>query len=331
MSGGVTLFQSDPVTDTKNQSYEISNLGLAATVGSNAMTIALKTQGGTDPTPGSPVKIGFRNSTAATGTYAQLQVTAALSTVISSGSTAGSVSGMINWVYVYAINNAGTIELAWSGSKYPDEGSLITTVAEGGAGAADSKSVVYSTTARSNVAMRLIGRVKSTQATAGTWATAPSEISLIPFETNVPRSEIFMDTGNQHGGTVSGDTKIRNFSNTRKSIGTAITYTARTTTAADLFTINEDGVYTVNYVDNRTDAAFVIGITVNDTATSTSIGTPISYAQGARCTSANSTNTQAHCSFTGVLSAGDIVRAHTDGNENDTSTNVIFSIVKVSN
>jgi hypothetical protein len=35
---------------------------------------------------------------------------------------------------------------------------------------------VYSTTARTNVAYRVIGVVRSTQTTAGTWATAPSLI-----------------------------------------------------------------------------------------------------------------------------------------------------------
>jgi hypothetical protein len=35
---------------------------------------------------------------------------------------------------------------------------------------------VYSTTARTSVAYRVIGYIESTQATAGTWATAPSTI-----------------------------------------------------------------------------------------------------------------------------------------------------------
>jgi len=53
---------------------------------------------------------------------------------------------------------------------------LITTTAEGGAGGADSSTVIYSTTARTNVAYRVLGIIRSTQATAGTWATAPSLI-----------------------------------------------------------------------------------------------------------------------------------------------------------
>ena len=42
--------------------------------------------------------------------------------------------------------------------------------------AATAANVIYSTTARTGVAYRVVGYVESTQATAGTWATAPSTI-----------------------------------------------------------------------------------------------------------------------------------------------------------
>ena len=80
---------------------------------------------------------------------------------------------------VIALNNAGTIELAAvniSGGFILDESTLISTTAEGGLGAADSATVIYSTTARTSVAYRVIGYIDSTQATAGNWATAPSTI-----------------------------------------------------------------------------------------------------------------------------------------------------------
>jgi hypothetical protein len=53
-----------------------------------------------------------------------------------------------------------------------DESKLITTVAEGGAGAADSISTVYSTSALTSRPFQIIGYFKSTQTTAGTWASA---------------------------------------------------------------------------------------------------------------------------------------------------------------
>jgi hypothetical protein len=106
-------------------------------------------------------------------------VSSAISVVVSSGSTLGTVSGVQSRIVVLALDNAGTVELAVvniAGGNNLTETGLITSVAEGGAGGADSATGVYSTTARTNVAYRVVGYVESTQATAGTWATAPSTI-----------------------------------------------------------------------------------------------------------------------------------------------------------
>jgi hypothetical protein len=89
------------------------------------------------------------------------------------------VSGNQSRIIVLALDNAGTVELAVvniAGNINLTETGLISTTAEGGAGAADSASTIYSNTARSNVAYRVVGYVESTQATAGTWATAPSTV-----------------------------------------------------------------------------------------------------------------------------------------------------------
>jgi hypothetical protein len=180
------------IADLMKSSNDILNLGLAASVSGNALTIALKTLGGSsDPSSTSPVRIGFRGTTAGTGDSSLVSATAATSLVISSGSTLGMVSGKEGTIYVYALNNGGTVELAASRKLY-DDGTLVTTTAEGGAGAADSASVIYSTTARTTKAIRLIGRLTATEATAGTWATAPSEISVHPFSKPMaPTFQIF--------------------------------------------------------------------------------------------------------------------------------------------
>jgi hypothetical protein len=106
-------------------------------------------------------------------------ISAPVSVVVSSGSTLGTVSGVQSRIVVLALDNAGTVELAVvniSGGTDLTETGLISTTAEGWAGAADSASTVYSTTARTSLAYRVVGYVESTQATAGTWATAPSTI-----------------------------------------------------------------------------------------------------------------------------------------------------------
>ena len=97
--------------------------------------------------------------------------------MVSSGSTLGTASGKDAWLYVYALDNSGTIELAISGTYYGSD-FIGSTTAEGGAGAADSKATIYSATSRTSVAMCLLASVRSNQTTAGTWAAVPAETRL---------------------------------------------------------------------------------------------------------------------------------------------------------
>lgn len=141
---------------------------ISASVGSNALTLTLN-----------PTVLDFRSATLGSGAIVTRDIPSALTMTVSSGSTLGTTSGVQSILAVLAIDNAGTVELAvvnLAGNSLLDESELISTTAEGGAGGADSATVIYSTTARSNVAFRIVGYVTSTQATAGTWATAPSLI-----------------------------------------------------------------------------------------------------------------------------------------------------------
>ena len=141
---------------------------ITASVATSALTVTLN-----------PCSLAFRSSTLTSGSTVTRTVSTAISMTVSSGSTLGTVSAQQSRIIVLAIDNAGTVELAVvniSGGTQLDETNLISTTAEGGAGAADSASTVYSTTARTSLAYRVIGYIESTQATAGTWATAPSTI-----------------------------------------------------------------------------------------------------------------------------------------------------------
>jgi hypothetical protein len=141
---------------------------IAATVATNALTVTLN-----------PTTLDFRSTTLTSGAVVSRVISSAISVVVSSGSTLGTVSAVQSRIVVLAIDNAGTVELAVvniAGGNNLTETGLISTTAEGGVGAADSASTIYSTTARTNVAYRVVGYVESTQATAGTWATTPSTI-----------------------------------------------------------------------------------------------------------------------------------------------------------
>lgn len=167
--------------ESSSPNYQAKNISLDSTIGSSEITFHFKTKTGNTPSSTDPIEIDFRSATSATGTNSKVQGTASITTTISSGSTAGFVSGSTHYLYIYALNNAGTIEAAWSQAFF-DDGSIVSTTAEGGAGAADSNATMYSTTARSNVACRLLYRCKFSLTTAGTWDEKPDEITAWPFQ-----------------------------------------------------------------------------------------------------------------------------------------------------
>jgi hypothetical protein len=145
-----------------------SELGIqpiSASVAANALTITLN-----------PTTLDFRSTTGSSGTVTPVTLTTAATLVVPSGATLGTVSGVQSQLIVIAINNAGTIELAVvniSGGANINDGVISTTAISA---SSPSNSSFYSTTARTNVAYRVVGSIQSTQATAGTWASAPSSV-----------------------------------------------------------------------------------------------------------------------------------------------------------
>lgn len=179
--GLITAVSTSAVATSPQTSYDLQNVGLSVTVASNAVSVALKqSDGSTDCSSGTAAcVISFRNGTATNGQWSQISTTGALSLSIPSGTTIGTANSGVYYIMVYAINNAGTAELAVAVATSYDEGSLWSTTAiSGGA----TLGTLYSTTARTSKAIRLIGRFRITEATAGTWATAPTEVAVIPFK-----------------------------------------------------------------------------------------------------------------------------------------------------
>lgn len=156
----------------------IRNLTLAASVGSSALTMALKTRAGADPSATDAATVAMRSSTASAGTFTERQLTAATALTVPSGATLGHASGIAGWLYWYLIDNAGALELAVSSTFLGEAGICSTTAI--GAGST-SATAIYSASSRSNVAFRLIARTRDTQTTAGTWAAVPSLVELWPF------------------------------------------------------------------------------------------------------------------------------------------------------
>lgn len=173
-----------PANGGTSSSLDIINCSLTGSVGSNILTIALKDGAGSDPSASSPCKIGFRNATAATGTYAVVSATAATSVAVSNGSSLGCTASAQCVLHVYAVNNAGTIVLGVKNGYELDEGSVQSGVAEGAAGGADSLNVLYTTATQSSKAVRYLGRLTVTPGGSHAWTAAPTEISLLPAKKN---------------------------------------------------------------------------------------------------------------------------------------------------
>lgn len=189
-----------------DMSDALVNCGLAASVGSSALTIAVKTKAGNDASSTDPIFVAFPSATITSGQYSMLSLTAALSLVISSGSTLGQKDATSSNIYVFLINDSGTLRLGVCRLRLPED-RLYTTVSEGGAGAADLSYELYSSGVYSNVRIRCIGRITSTQATAGTWATAPSAI-ICAKRSELPIQEIFARYTRATALTVSGVTVV---------------------------------------------------------------------------------------------------------------------------
>lgn len=115
-----------------------------------------------------------------------------------------------------------------------------------------------------------------------------------------------------HGST---NTCIRTFGVIDHNVGTAVTYTS-SATLGDSFTINVSGIYFVKFEDINTGGACISGISRNATGLlSTSIGSTSFVAYTTRlCIGTDDISRRPSNSFCGPLTAGDVIRPHTDGN-----------------
>lgn len=172
----------------------VENASLAFSVGSSALTIALKTKAATDPSSTDKVVVPFRNVTAATGDYTSVTVSAATSLVISSGSTLGTANSTAFRLWIVAFNDGGTLRLGaincLSGTSiYPLGGwGIASATDEGGAGGADSAHVFYAGATVTSKAYAVLGYAtwESGLGTAGTWSAGPTRAQLFHPGTALP-------------------------------------------------------------------------------------------------------------------------------------------------
>lgn len=150
------------------------NVSLAASVASNQLTVSAKTLAGNDASSTDKGYISFRSATATSGAREVIELNSALSATLNASDDLGFPNNTRGYVYVYALNNAGTIELAIARQAIFDEGALHSTTALGGPSTANN--VLYSAVARSNVPVKLLGKILI-QHGAGIWSNAPDIVT----------------------------------------------------------------------------------------------------------------------------------------------------------
>lgn len=289
---------------TQVYAADLANLGmlngtLVTSVAAGALTIAIKTLAGNDPSTGDPVFVAFRDATAGTGDYVVLTVSSSAAITIPSGAVMGFTNAVIGRIWIVGINNAGTFQLGvinvLSGTSVlalsDDELLSATAIST----AADNAQVLYSTSSVTTKPIRLLGYLEATEATAGTWATAPSKVQLFGAGVKKPGDRVQLQRS-ATGTSSSGNTTLP-FDNTIPQVTEGIQFMSETITpqsGADLIEVRHQGLYNSTGSNGEISVAlFLNGATnavaamVNAHVSANSGGSAsLTYAQQAATTSA---------------------------------------------
>lgn len=194
----------------ENPNVKSANCEISTSVGGGALTVALKTLAGADPSYSDLMFVAFRSAAVGSGAILARAVSAALSVTIPSATTIGTTNGVAYKIYVGAIDNAGTVELAVYLSqsltnlevRNPYDESIISTAAIAGGA---NPFTWYSTTARANVPVTVLGYFEANEAVAGTWGTAPALVVTNPSERP---GQVIQVAYSQTGAVANGATVI---------------------------------------------------------------------------------------------------------------------------
>ena len=136
---------------------------------------------------------------------------------------------------------------------------------------------------------------------------------------------VFVTTGNGHGST---NNQIRRFTTTQSSSGSAITY-ADSATLGATFTINTAGLYAISYADSCTSAVQNFGVSLNSAQLTTNI-VLITAANRLGMTFSVGAGLGNVITIVALLAAGDVLRPHDAGSNNDaTAAGSYFSVRKI--
>lgn len=269
-----------------------SNLALAASVASNALTISIKGFDGNDPSASNVVSVPFRSATASSGDMDTLSITAATSFVISSGSTMGFANATAGRLWIVGFNDGGTFRLGAvncrSGTTIMSlRDSIYSATAEGGAGGADSAQVIYAGAAVSAKPLCVLGFMEwsSGLTTAGTWSIVPTNIQVRTASSYLP-GDIVQSAFNWSGALINSaiptpaDNTIPQNTEGAQAINQAITPTSAANLLHAFSTLfvgaaATDNVTAAMFRDSIVDAVAATGSTTFNAGSTLSL--PLDY------------------------------------------------------
>ncbi len=162
---------------------------LSVSVNANALTVAIKTKAGADPSAADPVYVNFRQATESDGDIYQIELTAAAALTVTAGATLGAVDGEAARFWVVAFNDGGTLRLGlinclgYSAPDFTihplDESRVASSTVM--SGSADSAGVFYTSAAVTGKAFKMLGFLgfeANKLATAGLYANVPDVVKL---------------------------------------------------------------------------------------------------------------------------------------------------------
>lgn len=212
------------------------------------------------------------------------------------------------------------------------------SAANGGTGVTNNAANTITFSGSFGLTLTLSNTTALTLPTSGTLATlagsealtnktmsgASNTFSAIPYTavTGLAHSSVIGDTPNGHGST---NTRIRRWTNTTTT-GTDITY-ADSATAGMTLTINTTGFYVMTYTDANSGAACNFGWSINSAQLTTSVNS-ITVANRL-IEGGTTTGLQGNCSAGAYLTAGDVIRTHTDSTTNLATATGQFRIVRI--
>jgi hypothetical protein len=165
------------------------NMQISATVASNKLTVAVKTLAGNDPSPSSPVIVGFRSQTLTSGNTIVGTITAPLSFALNATSSMGCTttvacrlwgelicqtesSGVCTSVLV------GLSVQSTAGACYALMENILQSTGSGTGGGTTINTIQTSVSALSNKAIRIAFFVEATWVNSVGWSTSPTIVQV---------------------------------------------------------------------------------------------------------------------------------------------------------